>query len=82
MPELENVMYNFIGCSSLMFGAGARYGISFKTNQPGFDIFTRKCYHNFKGCITSKNFEGAVGCTMGDMGMYALAETLNIGLYD
>ena len=29
-PELENVMYNFINCSSLMFGSRVRYGIAFK----------------------------------------------------
>ena len=31
MPELENVMFNFINCSSLMFGSRVRYGIAFKT---------------------------------------------------
>ena len=32
LPKLENVMYNFINCSSLMFGARVRYGIAFKMN--------------------------------------------------
>jgi len=41
MPELENVMFNFMKCSSLMFGARVRYGIAFKANQPDFEIFTR-----------------------------------------
>jgi len=36
MPKLENVMYNFMECSQLMFGTRVRYGISFKINQPGF----------------------------------------------
>ena len=62
LPHLENVMYNFINCSSLMFGARVRYGIAFKVNQPAFDIFTRSGYHNFKVMIDSGNFEGAVGC--------------------
>jgi len=30
MPQLENVMNNFMQCSSLMFGARVRYGIAFK----------------------------------------------------
>jgi hypothetical protein len=59
MPTLENVMYNFIKCSSLLFGSRVRYGIAFKVNQPGFDIITRTCYHNFKVCIKIGNFEGA-----------------------
>lgn len=32
MPTLENVMYNFMQCSQMMFGARVRYGISFKIN--------------------------------------------------
>lgn len=36
MPKLENVMYNFMECSQLMFGTRVRYAISFKINQPGF----------------------------------------------
>jgi hypothetical protein len=42
IPTLENVMYNFMQCSQLMFGTRVRYGISYKTNQPGFQIYTRK----------------------------------------
>lgn len=32
MPNLENVMYNFMGCNQLMFGSRVRYGISYKQN--------------------------------------------------
>lgn len=32
MPELENVMNNFMGCNQLMFGSKVRYGISYKQN--------------------------------------------------
>lgn len=32
MPQLENVMYNFINCSQMMFGSLVRYCITFKTN--------------------------------------------------
>ena len=32
MPELENVMYNYMGCSQMMFGSKVRYGITYKTN--------------------------------------------------
>jgi hypothetical protein len=35
-PNLENVMYNFMNSSQLMFGSKVRYGISFKANQPDF----------------------------------------------
>lgn len=82
MPELENVMYNFIQCSSLMFGAKVRYGVAFKAGQPDFEIFTRRCYHNFKVCINSQSFEAAVGQELKTMNAYAMASGLDIGIYD
>jgi hypothetical protein len=36
IPKLENVMWNFVKCSQMMFGSKVRYGISYKQNQPGF----------------------------------------------
>ena len=82
MPNLENVMYNFMNCSQLMFGTRVRYGISYKANQPGFQIFTRKYYHNFKVAITNENFEGAKGANLSSMNAYIMAETTKIGIYD
>lgn len=82
MPELENVMMNFMKCSSLLFGARVRFGIAFKVSQPDFTIFTRKCYHNFKVCIDSNSFEGAVGVSLAPLKIYAMAHGLEIGIYD
>jgi len=81
-PKLENIMYNFMSCSQLMFGSRVRYGISYKTNQPGFQIFTRKYYHNFKVATTTKNFEGAKGANLSSMNAYVMAEQTKIGIYD
>jgi hypothetical protein len=30
LPELENVMYNYMKCTQMMFGRRVRYGITFK----------------------------------------------------
>ena len=30
LPELENVMYNFMDCNQMMFGSKRRYGVSYK----------------------------------------------------
>jgi len=81
-PKLENVMYNFMQCSQLMFGARVRYGIAYKTNQPGFQIYTRKFYHNFKVAISNENFEGARGGNLGSMGAYVMCEKTRIGIYN
>ena len=53
MPTLENVMYNFMSCSQMMFGPLVRYSITYKANEPNFTIYTRKYFHNFKVDITS-----------------------------
>jgi hypothetical protein len=65
-----------------MVGARVRYAVAYKTSQSGYDIFTRNCYHNFKICIDTKSFEGAVGCTVDTDTAYALGEKLTIGIYD
>jgi len=82
MPKLENVMYNFMQCSQMMFGARVRYGITYKEGQPGFQIYTRKYFHNFRVSVTTKNFEGAVGDNIKSMNAYVMADKQSIALYD
>ena len=48
MPELENCMYNYMGCNQMMFGRRVRYGISYKTNECSFEIYRRKYMHNLR----------------------------------
>lgn len=82
MPKLENVMKNFMDCSQIMFGARVRYGVSYKINQPGFTIYTRKYYHNFKITTTTTSHEGACGANIDIGNCYALANGLNCSIYD
>jgi hypothetical protein len=78
MPVLENVMSNFINCSQMMFGSLVRYGISFKTNQPNFSIWVRKCFHNFKVAKTVDNMEGSQGANLSTLGQYVMTEKRTI----
>jgi hypothetical protein len=50
-PQLENVMFNYMGCSNLLFGARVRYGIAFKASEQGIQVYRRRLYHNFKVCL-------------------------------
>lgn len=75
-------MYNFINCSTLLIGSMKRYAVGFKASQSNFEVFTRKCYHNFKVCIDNKNFEGAVGCELPLQDSYAMALKLTIRICD
>jgi|TARA_B110000503_G_C6791187_1_gene267335 hypothetical protein len=66
----------------MMFGARVRYGITFKANQPGFQVYSRKYFHNFKVAITTNNYEGSVGSNLSLMKSYVMAEKTKIGVYD
>ena len=46
-PLLENVMYNYMGCSTMMFGSKVRYGITYKIGEKGFNLYRRKYEHEY-----------------------------------
>ena len=60
-PELENVMYNYMKCTQMMFGKRVRYGITFKQNEKSFDVYQRQAMHNLKIKLHAKNLEGSKG---------------------
>lgn len=70
-PKLENVMFNFMNCSQMMFGSKVRFSVTFKQSEPNFNIWTRKYYHNFKVNKSKDNLEGAVGLNL-DMQQYCI----------
>ena len=66
-PVLENVMYNFMKCTSLIFGSKVRYGVGYKTGQTGFEIYSKKYEHNFKVNVLRRNFEKSTGLSVKSM---------------
>lgn len=82
MPELENVMYNYMGCNQLMFGTLVRFGISYKTNQRSFDIYTRKYMHNLRVCVNSLNLEGATGLELATSNVFLVTNIDKILMFD
>ena len=81
MPTLENSMNNDMHCSMMMFGRAVKYGVTYKSSSPGFRIYKRKSYHNFKVNIDSNNFEGAKGVNLGLMKAYAISTQTEISIY-
>lgn len=81
-PTLENVMYNYMSCSQMMFGPKVRSSIVFKQGQSGFSIYQRKMFHNFKVTISDQNFEGAQGCSLQNMNSYVMAQQTTLAIYD
>lgn len=81
-PALENVMYNFMHCSTMIIDSKDRFGISYKLNEPDFVVYSRKHAHNFKVALTKKNFEGAVGANLGRRGEYVLADKYTFSIHE
>jgi hypothetical protein len=82
MPTIENVMYNYMGCEQMMFGPLVRNGITYKGNFPGFVVYKKKYFHNFKVQVSDKNYEGAKGCNLGNMKAYAVGINDTIQIFD
>lgn len=66
-------MNNDMQCSMMMFGKAVRYGITYKASEPGFRIYTRKYYHNFKVAIDGENYEGSHGVNLNTKHQYVIA---------
>lgn len=66
----------------MMFGSRVRFGITYKANQPGFQIYTRKYYHNFKVTTDTKNFEGALGKNLASIDAYVMTDKTSIIIND
>ena len=82
MPELENLMSNYMKCSDMMFGSQVKYGITYKTNQKSFDIHRRKYWHDFKVPINHHNLEDSIGLEVASMKIFFLANIDEIRVYD
>lgn len=57
-PVLENVMFNFMDCTQMLFGSRVRYCITFKLNQKSFEVYKRKYVHDLKANVVKENLEG------------------------
>lgn len=82
LPHLENVMNNDTQCSVMMFGRAVRFGVAYKTSEPGFRIWSRKYYHNFKVAIDADNYEGSQGVNLGSMKRYCIARKVDFTIFD
>lgn len=75
-------MYNFMGCSEMMFGSRVRYCITYKTNQLSFDIYRRKFMHDFKLNVVPENLDGSRGLYIGSMNAFLVSKIDKIHFYD
>ena len=65
-----------------MFGSKVRYGISFKTNQKSFDIWSRKYEHSFNANVVKKNLDGAIGLPIETMDAFLVGRGNEVKFYN
>ena len=66
----------------MLFGANLKFCITFKTNETGFLIVTRKYEHGFKVEAHRANFEGSVGIYLASINSYLVTDTDHIRVFD
>jgi len=82
MPELENVMYNYMNCTQMMFGSKVKYCITYKTNQKSFDIYTRKYEHDFRVNVVNRNMNGSIGLPILQLNAFLVSNLNEINVFD
>ena len=81
-PLLENVMYNYMGCSTMMFGSKVRYGITYKIGDKSFNIYRRKYEHEYMVNVLDENLEGARALEIKSMGLFLVTKVDRVVMYD
>lgn len=82
MPVLENVMFNFMNCSQMMFGPKVKFCITYKNNERGFDVYTRKFTHGLKINVIKEDLEGSHGLHIESMNAFIISKIDTIRMYD
>ena len=82
VPTLENVMFNYMNCSQMMFGSLVRYCVTYKTNQKSFDIHRRKFIHDYRLNIVKDNLDGSTGLPIETMNAFLVSKIDVIHFYD
>jgi hypothetical protein len=82
LPVLENILSNFMQCTQMMFGPRVRYSITFKHNQPGFDVFRKKYQHGFKCLLVEENYNKSIAVEIKKMNSFMVTQKDKIHVYD
>ena len=64
LPILEHCMYNFMGCSHMMFGPRSLYSITYKSGQIGFSIYQRKYNHGYLAYLSATCYQDSISISL------------------
>jgi len=66
----------------MLFGNKVKYGITYKSNERAFDVWTRKYTHNYSIQVVNKNLEGSLGLPMESINSFLVSNVNEINVYD
>ena len=81
-PRLENVMYNFMNCTQMLFGSKVRYCITYVQGEKSFSVYTRKFINSFYPTIVEDNFSASSGLVVKSMNAFLVSVKEKIRFYD
>lgn len=82
IPHLENCMYNFMGCSQMMFGTRQLYSLTYKSGQSGFNIYKKKYLHKFLVTQSDQSYQWCFGLAINPLNQYLVAYENKIQVLD
>ena len=82
MPRLENIMYNYMKCSMMLFGRRVRYCITYSAGEVSFTVYTRKYRHSFTPTLYECNFERSTGLVIPSMNALVVTDIDKIKFFD
>ena len=80
-PELENVINNFMNCTQMLFGSKVKYGITFKTNQKSFKLWSKAYKHDFSSTVVTANLSGSIGIPLETMNAFCVSHGDEVRFY-
>jgi hypothetical protein len=71
-----------MGCSTMMFGAKVKYGITYKFNEKSFNLYRRKYEHEYMVNVMSDNLEGSKAMELKTMDVILCSKIDRVIIYD
>ena len=82
IPILEDVVDNYMQCSTIMFGGKENYCITFKQNQKSFDIYRQKYIHSFKQVVYHHDFNKSLGLELKSLNSFVVTRGHEILMFN
>lgn len=66
----------------MMFGPKVKFCITYKNNEAGFDVYTRKFTHSLTANVIKDDLEGSHGLHIESMNAFLISKKDTIRMYD